>query len=238
MLNRSSRMAAAVAVATSLIVVGATAQAAQRPKASQAHSSEKFTHPARITNPYLPISKFHRCRLAGDDEGVKLSVTRTLLDRTKAFRVRGQRVEAAVVRDRVIGDGKLIELTHDYFAQDDAGTVFYLGEDVNEYEPGQPVSHEGEWLLGRDTNHPGVLMPAHPGVGDSFKSERVPGITHEIDHVVAASDHAAVGGHTYRNVIKVRENAHPPRETEFKLYSRGTGVVTEANGGVHLVGCD
>ena len=39
-------------------------------------------------------------------------------------------------------------------------------------------------------------------------------------------------------MITVRENARPPRETEFKKYARGTGVITEANGGVHLLGCD
>lgn len=196
-----------------------------------------FTRSSEITNPYLPISSFHRCRLSGNDQGTRLRVQRVLLKGTRKFRFRGESVRAAIVRDRVFSKGRLIELTHDYFAQNDAGKVFYFGETVNEYEPGKPVSHEGEWLLGRDTSHPGVLMPAHPQVGDSFRSERVPGVTHEIDHVVAASDHAQIGGHSYGPVITVRENAGPPAETEFKKYARGTGVVSEANGGVHLLGC-
>lgn len=223
----------ALFLVTSCIAGTAVADGEQRSKPERG----RFTNPSEITNPYLPISTFHECRLAGNDQGTELRVTRTLLNRTKSFRVRGARIEAAVVRDRVIGDGRLIELTHDYFAQNDAGTVFYFGEQVNEYAPGQPISHEGQWLLGRDTNHPGVLMPAHPQLGDSFKSERVPGITHEIDHVVAKG-RAGVEGHGYRDVMKVRENARPPRETEFKQYARGTGVITEANGGVHLLGCN
>jgi hypothetical protein len=80
-------------------------------------------------------------------------------------------------------------------------------------------------------------MAAHPRVGDSFVSEDVPGITHERDTVVSRRDHARFGGHRYEDVIAVRENAHPPRETEFKHYARGVGVVTEANGGVKLRGC-
>jgi hypothetical protein len=44
-----------------------------------------------------------------------------------------------------------------------------------------------------------------------------------------------VAGHTYRHVIRIRENAGPPPEVEFKTYSRGTGVITEASGGVHLI---
>lgn len=232
MLGKSRSLALALAV-TSLAGAG-IADAAHGP----APDRGKFTNPSEIDNPYLPISSFQRCRLAGNDEGQRLQVTRTLLNDTKTFKLGGMQVEAAIVRDRVVAGGRLIELTHDYFAQNDGGKVLYLGEQVNEYEPGKPVSHEGQWLLGRNTKHPGVLMPAHPSIGDSFRSERVPGVTHEIDHVVASKDHAQIGGHRYEHVITVRENARPPRETEFKKYARGTGVITEANGGVHLLGCD
>src|SRR6266516_1136813 len=79
----------------------------------------------------------------------------------------------------------LITKSIHYFAQDKAGKVYYFGEDVNEYRPHKPASHEGQWRLGRDTNTPGILMPAHPKLGDSYKAEAVPGITHETDHVVA-----------------------------------------------------
>jgi hypothetical protein len=206
---------------------------------AQGGSSLTFSHPSRITNPYLPISKFHRCVLAGKDQDQRLRIVRTLSSRTEPFRYRGQTVDAAVVHDRVtdLGAGQVIERTIDYFAQDDAGTVFYFGEDVNEYEHGKLVSHEGQWRLGRDTQEPGVLMPANPRVGDTFKSEDVPGITHETDHVVSERPTARVGGDVYRNVIKVRENAGPPPEVEYKTYSPGTGVITEANGGVRLLGC-
>lgn len=217
-----------------LIAVGAGGSAAGM---SPRPTTAKFSHSTRIDNPYLPITRFDRCRLAGDDQGTRLKITRTLLDRKKRFHYRGRTIDAAVVRDRVIGDGELIELTHDYFAQDDAGTVYYLGEDVNEYRDGRVVSHEGQWRLGRDTRKIGVLMPAHPSLGDKFKSESVPHIAHETDHVVATGGQARIGGHVYRHVIKVRENARPPHETEFKKYARGTGVIAEANGGVVLRGC-
>jgi hypothetical protein len=192
---------------------------------------------ARITNPYLPISKFHRTVLKGVDTGQHLRIVRTLQHRTKAFAYQGKTVNAAVVKDVVtnVEAGRVIERTIDYFAQDEAGTVYYFGEAVNEYPRHGPVSHEGQWRLGRDTDTPGVLMPSHPRLGDSFKSEAVPHITHETDHVVAVGMTKHIAGHTYHHVIKIRENAGPPPEVEFKTYSRGTGVITEANGGVHLV---
>jgi hypothetical protein len=207
------------------------------PPDSQSQSARVFSHSTEITNPYLPISKFSRCVLTGTDEGPNTRVVRTLLGRTQPFPYRGKTVDAAVVRDVVTGQGQLIEKTLDYFAQDDAGTVYYFGEDVNEYDNGQLAGHEGQWRLGRNTQQPGVLMPADPRVGDTFQSEDVPGITHETDHVVAAGGTERIGAHSYGNVIRIRENAKPPPEVEFKNYSRGTGVITEANGKLHLVSC-
>jgi hypothetical protein len=196
---------------------------------------------AKITNPYLPVSEFHRCVLEGDDQGQQLRIVRVLLQRTKTFHYKGQKVEAAVVKDSVtdVKAGRLIEKTIDYFAQDKAGNVYYFGEDVNEYKPGHPVSHEGQWRLGRDTNQAGLLMPAHPNVGDRFKSEAIPGIAVEKDRVVAAGKTETVNGTTYQNVIKIQEHATTPRppEFEYKTYAPNAGVITEANGGVGLVGC-
>ena len=222
-----------VPIAGAALAVSATASAGAGP----APDRRAFSDPAQITNPYLPISDFRRCRLAGVDDGQRTRITRTLLDRTKAFHFHGERVDAAIVKDRVVAGGRLIELTHDYFAQNDAGKVFYFGERVNEYGAGGHIGHGGQWLLGKEADHPGVLMPAHPRIGSSFRSERVPGVTHEIDHVVASKRHEQIAGHRYDHVITVRENARPPRETEFKKYARGIGVVAEANGGIHLLGC-
>jgi hypothetical protein len=190
-----------------------------------------------ITNPYLPITKFHRCILSGTDGGAPQRIVRTLLSKTRPITYSGGTVKAAVVQDRVTQRGSLIEQTFDYFAQDQGGTVYYLGEDVSEYKNGKVTSHEGQWLLGRDTETPGVLMPANPKVADTFKSEDVPGITHETDTVVSAGKTERIGAHTYRRVIRVRENAGPPPEVEYKTYSPGTGVLTEANGGMHIVSC-
>ncbi len=196
---------------------------------------------AKITNPYLPITKFQHCVLAGNDQGQHLRIVRDLQARTKSFDYNGQVVKAAVVADRVtdVRAGRLIEKTVDYFTQDKVGKVYYFGEDVNEYQPGQPVSHEGQWRLGRDTQTPGLLMPAHPKVGSTFKSEAAPGIAVEKDRVVATGKTKLVRGHLYRHVIKIREHATTPKpaEIEKKTYARGTGVITEANGGVGLVSC-
>ena len=131
------------------------------------HPGVTFTgHSNKITNRYLPTTKFHRCVLGGNDQGQHLRIVRVLQNRTKRFTYKGQTVKPAVVKDRVtdVGAGQLIEKTVDYFAQGKASNVYYFGEDVNEYENGHLVSHEGQWRLGRDTNTPGVrrTSPASP----------------------------------------------------------------------------
>ena len=203
----------------------------------QTGGSPTFSDPTKITNSYLPISKYPRCTFAGNDEGTQVRVVRTNLNRTKTFHYRGETIDALVQQDEETEDGELVERTFDYFAQSDSGDVYYLGEDVNTYKNGKVKGHGGAWLLGRETDTPGVLMPANPKVGDTFVSEDVPKITHETDHVVASGKTTQIGGKSYSNVIRVRENTGPPPEVEYKLYSRGTGVIAEENGVLDLVSC-
>jgi len=196
-----------------------------------------FSHPTDIDNRYSPLTKFARCELRGTEDGEKVRVVRTLLDRTRKFTHRGRTLRAAVVEDREFASGELVERTLDYFAQGDGGTVYYLGEKVNEYENGRLSGHGGTWLYGKDTNKLGVLMPARPRIGSRWRSENVPGITVERDRAVAILKKVTVRGTTYRRVLKVRERTKD--ETEYKLYAPGVGNISERppDGRVELVAC-
>jgi hypothetical protein len=195
-----------------------------------APASATFSDPTAIDNHYLPLSKFHRCTYKGEEDGARISIRRTVLDRTKTFAVDGVPVDAMVVKDRVREDGELIEDTRDFFAQDDRGAVRYFGERVDNISNGRVVDHGGSWLFGRDTDEIGVLMPAHPGRGHRWLSENAPPITVEHDRVVAKRE----------GTITVREFALPDREVEYKVYARGVGVIKELppEGRVVLDDCD
>ena len=79
-----------------------------------APASAAFSDPTAIDNPYLPVTKFHRCTYRGEEDGARQVIKRTVLDRTKTFVVDGRPVQAVVVKDRVREDGKLIENTRDF----------------------------------------------------------------------------------------------------------------------------
>jgi hypothetical protein len=184
----------------------------------------RFSHPREITNPLLPLASLKQDILENKNEYIERTAKPDL---HKTFKIGYQTIEALVVEDREFADGKLAEVTLDYFAQDDDGIVYYLGEDVDEYKNNKVVGHSGAWLLGKDTQTPGVLMPAHPKVGDKFMSEDVPKITWEKDEVVSVSETMIVPAGTYKNCVKIKEVASDGT-TEYKFYAPGIGCVKEA----------
>lgn len=196
-------------------------------RAKKVLAGVKFSHPRDITNAYLPLAKLKQDIIEGEEGGKKTRVERTAMPaKHRTFTVNGEEVDTLVVEDRAYEDGKLVEVAIDYFAQDDNGTVYYFGEDVDEYANGKVVSHEGSWLLGRDTPVPGIMMPAHPKVGDKFKSEDVSKEISELDEVISVSETVTVPAGTFTNCVKIKELL-ADGTTEFKFYAPGVGVVRE-----------
>lgn len=208
--------------------------AAKVKKAEKAFLAVKFTHPRNIINPYLPLAWLKQDVLEGNEGGKELRVERTIKPEIrKTFKVGKQTVEVLVMEDREFENGQLAEVALDYFAQADDGTVYYLGEDVDEYKNGKVVGHSGAWLYGVQTKVPGVIMPAKPRVGDKFRPEDVPPITTEDDEVLSLSETVTVPAGTYQNCLKVKE-VLSDGAIEYKYYAKGVGCVREVPEGGDL----
>ncbi len=187
----------------------------------------KFNHPRDITNPFLPLATLKQDIIEGSEGGKKTRVERTAMpQKHRTFTVNGEEVDTLIVEDRAYEDGKLSEVALDYFAQDDNGTVYYFGEDVDEYQNGKIVSHEGSWLLGKDTPVPGVLFPAQPKVGQKFNSEDVSKEISEADEIVSVSETMTVPAGTFKDCVKTKEVCGDG-SVEYKYYAKGVGVVRE-----------
>jgi hypothetical protein len=223
--------AGAVALGAAVAVHGAPGSSAAGPV---------FSHPTTIDNRYLPLTAKRRCELRGRaDDGTRERTVTSVLDRTRRFSIDGQQVDAAIIRDDAYEDGKLVERTRDYFAQDDDGTVYYLGEHVSNIRRGKVVNHSGTWLYGRDTDVLGVAMPAEPKVGDQYRFEDVPGVTTESNRVEEAGLRVRVNRRLLTDVIRIQEFIQPEGEVEYKLYAPGVGLVVEypPDGRSALVSC-
>ncbi len=203
-------------------------QAAERTaRAEKVLQGVKFSRPREITNPYLPLSSLKEDILEGMEGGNKFRVERRAKpDIRKTFKIGDQTIETLVFEDRAYEDGKLIEVATDYFAQDDNGTVYYLGEDVDEYKNGKIVGHDGAWLFGKDTVAPGVMFPALPKLNDKWRSEDVSNDISEIDEIVSLTEKVVTPAGTYENCAKIKEYL-ADGTIEYKYYAKGIGVVRE-----------
>jgi hypothetical protein len=202
--------------------------AAERaPKPVKALQGVKFSHPRDINNPWLPMAMLKADILEGKEGAKKVRIERVAKpDVHKTFQIGNETVDSLAVEDREYEDGELAETALDYFAQSDDGTVYYLGEEVDEFKKGKLVSHEGSWMLGKDTQKPGVIIPGHPKIGDKFKSEDVSKEINEDDAVVSLSEKVQTPAGGYENCVKVKEKL-ADGTVEYKYYAKGVGVVRE-----------
>ena len=137
-----------------------------------------FSHPTHITNPLFPISRQRQVVQLGHEADEALRNEITTLPEIREVEWNGRTMETVVSQFVAYGDGRILESALDYFAQDDRGAVWYFGEDVDNYIDGVLDNHDGTWLAGRD-GPPGMIMPAHPRIGDRYRPENIPGLVFE-----------------------------------------------------------
>lgn len=143
-----------------------------------------------------------------------------------------QGVTATIVHDQVWLNGDLIEDTFDWYAQDGAGNVWYLGEDSREIEQGQVVGTEGSWEWGVDGALPGIIMWADPSahMGEEYRQEYSKGVAEDLAIVAGVDESVSVPAGSYAGCVKTRErSALESGSTEFKFYCEGVGTVLETN---------
>ncbi len=189
-----------------------------------------FSVPEVITNPYLPFVPGTTWDYEVEtDEGTE-TIFVEVLATTRV--VNG--LTCTVVRDRVFLDGLEIEDTHDWYAQDDAGNVWYMGEDVINYEYDENgvligTDNEGAWEAGVDGALPGIIMWAVPTVGTSYRQEFYEDEAEDMAVVIATGVSITLGdGTIYNNCVQVLEwSPLGPESLEYKFAAPGIGVVLE-----------
>lgn len=179
---------------------------------------------AVINHPYLPLTAGSRWVYRAKTADGLEEITVTVLPAPRV--VAG--VTATVVRDRVTLDGEVIELTYDWYAQDDDGNVWYLGEATRAYEPGEPPNAEGSWEAGIDNAHAGIAMPAHPEVGDRYQQELRPSVAEDRGEIVALDESGKVPWGSFAQAVRTKDTTPlEPDLVEFKYYAPGVGLVLE-----------
>jgi hypothetical protein len=178
-------------------------------------------------SPYFVLEPGHQLVL--QDKNTKLEIT--VLDETKVV----DGVSTRVVEEREWKDGALYEIARNYFAIcAETKDVFYFGEDVDFYEGGKVVKHDGSWLAGVNGNKPGLIMPAEPKVGMRYYQEVAPGIAMDRAEIVSVGETCKTPAGTFPNCLKVRERSDIDFwsslmfwAVEYKMHAPGIGLVQD-----------
>jgi hypothetical protein len=135
-------------------------------------------------------------------------------------------VATVVVWDRVWLNDKLKEDTRDWYAQDRDGNVWYFGEAVGNYKNGQLVNYKGSWEAGARGAKPGIVMPASPKVGLTYRQEHAKGKAEDMATIVAVGKQVTVPYGTLDDCVQTRDWSRLERTAnEFKFYCPAVGFV-------------
>ena len=177
-----------------------------------------------VTNPLFPLPLGTRLFYYDTEDGLPERVVTKVTREHKTI----LGVPVVVVLDRVFLDGVLKERTFDWYAQDKHGNVWYFGEDTKEFEDGRVISTAGSFEAGKNGARAGVIMRAHPKLGQTTAQEFAPGVAEDKGLVLDLDATVHVPYGTLHHCLKQAEfTALDPGALEHKFYCPGIGVVRE-----------
>jgi hypothetical protein len=223
--------AALVALSIVMCAAGAGASQAAVPTCAQIgqFSAGNFHNSTAITNARFPLIPGNQLVLDGtvvDDNGVTQphQVVFTVTDVTKV--INGVRTVAVWDVDKQAGI--LLEEELSFFAQDDAGNVWNLGEYPEEFENGTFIGAPSVWVAGVKEAQAGIHMTPSPAVSTTFTLQGfAPDIEFEdCGRVNQLEQQTCVPAGCFDHVVITEEmDAFDPVPRQLKYYAPGVGIV-------------
>jgi hypothetical protein len=176
-------------------------------------------------NEYFILIPGYTSILESQDTSDKSQLVITVLDDTKVV----DGIETRVVEEIETEDGELTEISRNYFAIcEPSMDIFYFGEDVDMYEDGVVLNHDGSWLAGTENSKPGLIMPGNAQVGMKYYQEIAPRVAEDRAEIVSVNDRISTPFSNFENVLKVEEsNPLEPGKTEYKYYAPQIGLIQD-----------
>jgi hypothetical protein len=186
-----------------------------------------FGEPTKIDNEFLPLQPGTQFVFRGGANDGKKRIRRqvvfTVTDLTKVI----NGVRTLVTYDLDYNEGELVEADMAFFAQDNGGNVWYLGEYPEEHEEGKIVATPA-WIAGLEGAKPGIFMMAAPRVGTPSYSQGWGPAVDWTDRarVYSVGQDTCVPSGCYQNVLVTDEyNPDEPGRHQLKFYAPGVGNV-------------
>jgi hypothetical protein len=216
--------AVGVAVAAAVATVAAVAAVHGSARAATSGAAGRVGFARHITNPYLPYRPGSTWVYAGVKDGVTQTDVVHVTDRTRMI----DGVRCTSITDVATHGARVLERTIDWYAQDRRGNVWYFGEATKAYGPAGQVDTSGSWLAGVHGARPGIVMTAHPAVGDAHRQEYWAGHAEDQYWLVDLGSRVSVPFGTFARAARTLEWSRlEPGVIDEKMYVRGVGVVQE-----------
>jgi hypothetical protein len=182
------------------------------------HQSAQHHEPLRVFQP-------GGVKVYSGKKNNQLSVLVDLyLPTTRTFQWNAVSIPCHMIQETEFTGGGLTEISINFSAQADDGTVYYFGELVDGYTNGVlDGTHDGSWLVGGATlptdppvtfnsPKPGVFMAANPMVGDHFKPEDLAGFLDETDTITGTGLTVKTPAGKFTNAVSILETSILPGE--------------------------
>ena len=188
----------------------------------------RFSDPATIDNAWFPLAPGTQFTLAGSANRGEGQRRHRVVFTVPAPPPPPPPPRALVLWDRDYNGGRLEEGELTFHAQDDAGTVWNLGEYPEEYEHGRLTGAPDTWIAGLSRARAGILMLADPHVGTpSYLQGWAPDIGFaDRARVLRTGVRSCVPVRCYGDVLVTDEwNPAEPGAHQRKFYTRGVGNI-------------
>ena len=193
-----------------------------------AFDKSNFHDPLKIDNKFFSFKPGAIMIYNGtDEEGKPDRDVITVTNDTKEI----QGISTRAVNDTEWVSGKLVETTNDWYAQDDKGNVWYMGEDTTDFT-NKKNPHEGSWQAGVNGGKGGIIMMAEPKVGVTYDQELAKGVAEDKATVLSLNNNLTVPYGSFSNVLKTKEfSPLEPDVSENKYYAANVGDLKEKTKG-------
>ena len=162
----------------------------------------------------------------GREEGKPTVLTITVLNETRMV----DGVETRVVEEREVAEGKISEVSRNFFAISRVtGDVYYFGEESQTYKNGAPAGREGSWLAGVNGAHFGLAMPATPLLGARYYQELAPKVAMDRAEIASLQEKIETPAGHFDHCLKTVETSDVEPGRESKLYAPGVGLILDGD---------
>ena len=178
-------------------------------------------------NRFFILEPGYQLHFTGFDEKDTVELVITVLNET----VTVGNVETRIVEEREMVNGDVIEISRNFFAVcTQTNSVFYFGEDVDMYEEGKMVSHEGAWRADAEHAKAGIMMPGVVFPGARYYQEIAPEKAMDRAEILSMHESIQTPAGTFDRCLKIEETTPlEPDEKEYKIYAPGIGLVKDGN---------